>query len=138
MAATVKERNTPRRSTETVLNVNGIQMKAATKINQGSLVVIDAGYAAPGRTAVGLIAAGVATQTVDNTTGANGAKTVEVRRGTFLWANNPGDLIVQADLGKNCFILDDQTVSKTDGVGTRSIAGKIMEVVAAGVWVETY
>jgi hypothetical protein len=138
MAATTKERNTARKSTETVLNVNAIQMKAATKVNQGSLVVIDAGYAAPGRTAAGLIAAGVATQTVDNTTGANGAKTVEVRRGTFLWANNPGDLIVQADLGKNCFVLDDQTVSKTDGAATRSIAGKIMEVVAAGVWVETY
>jgi hypothetical protein len=138
MAATTKERNTARRSDETVLNVMEIPMKAATKVNQGSFVVIDAGYAAPGRTALGLIAVGCALATVDNVAGAAGAKRVQVRRGTFLWSNNPGDLIVQADLGKTCYILDDQTVSKTDGVGTRSAAGKIIEVTAAGVFVESF
>lgn len=138
MAATTKERNTPRRSDETILNIMEIPMKAVTKVNQGSLVVIDAGFAAPGRTALALIVVGCALATVDNTAGAAGAKRVQVRRGTFLWGNNAGDLIVQADLGKTCFILDDQTVSKTDGAGTRSAAGKIIEITSAGVFVESY
>lgn len=113
--------------------------KAATKLFQGGLVVCDAGYAAPGRTATGLIAAGVlVTDTVDNTAGAAGAKQVDVRRGVFKFANSSaGDLIVQADVLKDCYIVDDATVAKTDGTGTRSKAGRIISIDAAdgGVFV---
>jgi hypothetical protein len=44
-------------------------------------------------------------------------------------------LIVQADIGKACFILDDQTVAKTDGGATRSRAGIVEGIEGSGVWV---
>ena len=45
------------------------------------------------------------------------------------------DLIAQADVGKLCHVVDDQTVAKTDGTGTRSRAGIVARVETAGVWV---
>jgi hypothetical protein len=39
-------------------------------------------------------------------------------------------------IGNDCYIVDDQTVAKTNGTATRSIAGKIRAVDAQGVWVE--
>ena len=51
---------------------------------------------------------------------------VEVERGVFAFDNSTaGDAIAQADVGNNAYIVDDQTVAKTDGGGTRSIAGVI-------------
>lgn len=112
-------------------------VKASTKIFDGSIVVLDAGYLAPGRTATGLIAHGVADETVDNSTGAAGAKRCEVQQGIFKFANSSaGDLIAQADVGADCYIVDDQTVAKTDGTGTRSKAGRIHGVDTDGVWVQ--
>ena len=42
----------------------------------------------------------------------------------------------QADVGADCYIVDDQTVAKTNGTNTRSVAGKIIAVDADGVWVK--
>lgn len=42
-----------------------------------------------------------------------------------------------ADIGSDCYIVDDQTVAKTNGTNTRSVAGKIMDVDAQGVWVRS-
>ncbi len=64
---------------------------------------------------------------VDNSGGADDAVTVKARRGTFRWANSAaGDAITAADIGSDCYIVDDQTVAKTNGTNTRSVAGKIM------------
>jgi hypothetical protein len=41
-----------------------------------------------------------------------------------------------ADVGKQCYLVDDQTVAKTDGTNTRSPAGFVRDVDADGVWVE--
>ena len=50
--------------------------------------------------------------------------------------SSAGDLITIADIGKACFIVDDQTVAKTDGTGTRSRAGIVDGIEASGgVWV---
>lgn len=114
-----------------------LPVKANTKIWAGSLIVVDAGYAAPGRTATGLIVAGRAEQTSDNTGGAAGAKIVEARRGVFKFNNSSsGDAIAQADVGKICYIVDDQTVALTDATGTRSRAGMIYQVESDGVLVQ--
>ncbi len=111
-------------------------VKAATTIYAGSLVVLDAGYAAPGRTATGLRAIGRAEARVANA-GAAGAEKIEVRRGCFRFGNSGGgDLIALTEVGAACYIVDDQTVAKTDGSGTRSIAGIVRDVDTAGVWVE--
>lgn len=115
-------------------------VKAATTIFQGALVVNDAGNAAPGRTATGLIALGIAEETVVNA-GIAGAKSVTVRRGTFRFDNSAAaETITAAEIGKQCFIVDDQTVAKTDGAAapdpaTRSAAGTVIDVDASGVFV---
>lgn len=121
-----------------VVQIEGRQsnppVKGATTIHQGGLVVMDAGLAVPGRTATGLIAVGIAQQTVVNS-GADGAKKVPVERGTFKFANLGADAVTAADIQKDCYIVDDQTVAKTSGSNTRSIAGKVIEVEADGVFV---
>ena len=113
------------------------QVLANVKIHEGSLVALTAaGYARPGITALALKGQGKARATVDNTGGANGAKTIEIERGCHQFANSAaGDLITIADLEATAYIVDDQTVAKTDGGGTRSAAGKIVDVDAQGVWV---
>lgn len=133
MTALTADRNTKQR----LGDVGEFPVKAATKCYQGSLAVLNAGYAAPGTTAVGLIALGRFEETADNTSGAAGAIKARVQRGSFLFANSAaGDLIAQADVGADCYIVDDQTVAKTNGTSTRSRAGKIVAVETAGVWVQ--
>ncbi len=133
MSALAAARNTQERQGD----VLGFPVGAAKKIYQGSLVVLDAGYAEPGNAATGLIAVGRAEETVDNSAGSAGDLTVPVRRGTFKFANSAsGDLIAQADVGADCYIVDDQTVAKTNGTSTRSRAGKIVAVDSDGVWVQ--
>lgn len=133
------ERPTQRMGDAPVITIVEPPVKANTKIYAGALVVIDAGYAAPGRAALNLIPLGRAEETVDNSTGAAGAKRVRVRRGAFKWKNSAGaDAIAQADVFKDAFIVDDETVAKTDGAGARSKAGKILAVDSDGVWIETY
>lgn len=130
MTALSAPRNTPLR----VGDAFAFAVAASTTIHQGSLVVLDAGYAKPGRTATGLIAVGRAESSA--TAVSAGDAQVEVRRGVVKFANSSaGDLIAQADVGADCFIVDDQTVAKTNGTNTRSRAGKIAAVDADGVWV---
>ncbi len=134
MAALTADRNTKERDAKTF----SFPVKAATKIFAGSLVVIDAtGYAAPGSVATTHKVVGRAAEQVDNSAGANGAVSVKVERGCFRFLNSAaGDLIALADVGADCYIVDDQTVAKTNGTNTRSVAGKIRDVDSLGVWVE--
>ena len=46
------------------------------------------------------------------------------------------DAITLADIGADCYIVDDQTVAKTSATNTRSVAGKVFDVDAEGVWVD--
>jgi hypothetical protein len=129
MAALTAARNTPHMGDSAFLHLLKLPMKASTVVFAGSLAVIDAGYAAPGRTALSLIAAGRVEKTIDNSTGIAGAKTCEVRRGVFGFNNSTaGDLIAQANVGALCYIVDDNTVALTNGTSTRSIAGRIVSV----------
>lgn len=131
MPALTAPRNTP----ELAGNILSFPVKANTTIHQGSLVVIDAGYAAPGRVATGLIAVGRAEASA--TAVAAGSSNVAVKSGTFKFGNSSsGDLITQAHVGTDCFIVDDQTVARTNGTNTRSRAGIIVAVDSDGVWVQ--
>lgn len=134
MAALTADRNTPKQSAEQI----GVLMATGVKIYAGSLVAANAsGFATPGDTATTLTYLGRASETVDNTAGANGAKTVRVdRKEAYKFANLAADPVVQADLGKTCYIVDDQTVAKTNGGATRSAAGKVVGIESDGVWVE--
>lgn len=123
-------RNTPTRKATTVV----IPMAANVKIFEGSLVVVDAGYAKPGIEGEGLITIGRAEEYVDNTGGLAGAKAVKVRRGCFLFNNDGTTPVTNADLFKDCYVVDDETVT-SDATG-RSIAGKVIEIDSDGIWVE--
>ena len=108
---------------------------AATTIFQGALVVMEGGVAKPGKTGVGLVVLGVAEDTADNSGGIAGAVAVTARRGTFRFANLGADALTAADIGKDAYLVDDQTVAKTSATDTRSVAGKVIDVDAAGAWV---
>lgn len=110
---------------------------AAVKIFAGGLVAASAtGYATPGAVAATLTYIGRAEETVDNTAGAAGAKSVLVRRRkAFKWANSAADAVTQASMGKLCYIVDDLAVALTNGNGTRSPAGVVLAVDADGVLV---
>lgn len=129
-----RERNTITLSPAALIREIGV--KANTKVFAGSLVVQDAGFAAPGRTATTLVALGRAEDTVDNTGGADGALRVKIRRGVHGFKNLAGDPVVAADVGKDCFVVDDETVAKTSGGNTRSIAGKVFQIEGDTVFVD--
>lgn len=128
---------TPRAKTRRRDGVQFARKMAATKILAGTIVMLNAsGFATGGAAATGQIADGVAMETIDNSDGAAGAQSVRVEKGVYPFENSAaGDAITIADIGDNCYIVDNQTVAKTDGSATRSVAGKIMDVDADGVWV---
>ncbi|MBI3712600.1 MAG: hypothetical protein HY253_06520 [Burkholderiales bacterium] len=134
MTALTADRNTPHKDAEII----GFQVGANVKIFGGSLVVANAaGFAVPGLTATTVTYLGRAEESVNNLGGADGAKTVLVRRKkAFKFGNLAADLVTQADVGKSCYIVDDQTVAKTNGANTRSVAGKVLAVEPDGVWIE--
>lgn len=133
MVALAAERNAPRRDGTDYND----PVAAATKIFAGALVCLNAaGDATKGATALNLKVIGRAKATADNSAGAAGAISVETETGVFRFANSAaGDLIARADIGASAYIVDDQTVAKTNGGGTRSVAGTIVDVDAQGVWI---
>lgn len=134
MAALTAPRNTPARSGD----VTELPVKAATKVFQGSLAAVDAsGRAVPMAVATTLRGVGRAEHEADNSAGADGDIRLRIARGIFRFANSTStDLITAADIGKDCYGVDDQTVAKTNGTNTRSVAGKIHDVDTLGVWVD--
>jgi hypothetical protein len=110
---------------------------ANVKLFPGALLMrVAAGHVTKGATATGSVGIGRCEELVDNTGGAAGAVRVKWRPGIFLFANSAaGDAITIAEIGDVCFIVDDQTVAKTNGSSTRSPAGIIEDVDSSGVWV---
>lgn len=118
--------------------LHGFKQKGSTRLWFGALAVLNAGLLAPGTAATGLVAVGRVRKTSDNSSGADGAVYAQVESGTFKWNNSSsGDLIAQADVGAPCYIVDDNTVAKTNGSSTRSLAGIIQAVDSDGVWVQS-
>jgi hypothetical protein len=111
---------------------------AATKLFTGALVCLNAaGNAVPGAVATTLIARGVCKEQVDNTAGIAGDLRVETMKGVFPFKNSAStDEITRAEIGDLCYIIDDQTVAKTSGSSARSLAGRIVDLDADGVWVD--
>lgn len=132
--ALTADRNTPMKDGELI----AVPVAANAAIFAGALVAANAtGFATKGATATTLTYLGRAEESVDNTGGADGAKSIMVRRGkAFLFKNSGTDAVTQASLGKACYIVDDETVSKTNAGGnTQSAAGIVVGVDADGVWV---
>ena len=133
MPPLAEDRNTLERNGDSVAH----PVAAATIIFAGSLVALDAAAnAVPGSASTLFIAAGRAEQQVDNSAGAAGDVSVLVRRGIFQFKNSPGDPIYRTHIGYDAFIEDDETVASTNGGSTLSVAGKVIDLDSAGVWVE--
>ncbi len=115
----------------------GIPAAASKMFFQGAIAAVSAtGYATPGATATTIRGVGVVLEQTDNTAGADGAVIVPIKKGVQGPFVNSGstDAITRAQIGLDCYLVDDQTVAKTDGGGTRSIAAKVYDVDADGVW----
>ena len=135
MAALSAPRSTPQKLEPITRSV---PLLANAKVYQGGMVQIAAsGFAVAAVATAANVTIGVAQATVDNAGGANGAASVEVRRGVYRFANSAsGDLIARSEIGKTVYVIDDQTVAKTDNSAARPAAGICYDVDAQGVWVE--
>jgi len=110
-------------------------VKAGVVIFLNALVAVDAnGWTVPASDTAGLVVTGVALESVDNTLGANGARTVEIVTGVFKF-NNAGNAIVQASKHRPCMVADDNSVT-TAAVAANDIkAGTVDAIDSDGVWV---
>lgn len=132
MAALTKDKNVERRHTQRVI---ALKVKTNTVIYQGALVAVDAtGFAVPAADAANQKVVGIALENVNNNPGADGAKTVKVQKGQFKVVNNGTNPIVQATVGGNALVVDDQTV-RASGAANSIVAGVVDEIDADGVWI---
>lgn len=136
MTATLIPRRADQLGAGRPMDTLSVPRKAGAKVLPGTIVVANAGYAAAGTTATGLVAMGLARATVDNTTGADGAVRVLVRAGIFKFLNLGADPVVPGGVFSDRFIADNQTVAATNGGSTRSRASKVIQLDADGVFVQ--
>ena len=132
MVALSQDRLTTRRAGDHVAG----PVAAGVVIYDGALVARNAaGDIVPGSASPSLKACGVATERANAAGLSAGAMLIVYAKGVFCFANEPTDPITKADIENNAWIVDDQTVARTNGGATRSVAGRIVDVDAAGVWV---
>jgi hypothetical protein len=121
-------------STAVIPAVISLPMSASLKVWKGGLVAASNAAATKGQAvkagaAMSQQVVGVAVQTVDNSSGAAGALSVDVRQGAFWFANSASsDQIDLHHIGMPAYVVDDQTVALTDSAGSRVIAGTVVNV----------
>lgn len=110
----------------------------STQFYKGGMICLDQsdGRVKKGATATTLVALGRCEE--NRLTGSSNTRTVRAKSGIFKWLNSgAADAIAADDIGKDCFIVDDETVALTNGGSTRSKAGTVVAVDSDGVWVHT-
>lgn len=130
MTALAADRGTKTAATR-LARLRTLNVAAAVKIYAGAIVAMDtSGNARPGRTSTTDVIIGINDgDTVDNSAGIAGAKTIKVKAGVIAYfANHGADLVLQPDIGDDVFVVDDQTIAKTNGTSTRVRAGKLHEL----------
>lgn len=137
MTALAAARDTVRLGDSAVLDLLAVPLAAGAKVYQGGVVSVSAGYAVAGRANAADQVLGIAAKTVDNTAGAAGDLTCEVKQGVFRLGNSAStDLIAQANAFSLCYLVDDQTVALTSSTGARPIAGHVVAIDSLGVFVD--
>ena len=101
---------------------------AGAEILAGALVAQNSsGEAVPAADAFGLVILGRAENS------ASAGEGVAVKRASFIYDNGEGaEALTVADIGKECFALDDATVGKTGGTN-KVKAGIVLDVTPDGV-----
>jgi hypothetical protein len=117
-------------------NIAQHPVAAATNLFAGTLVALDtSGNVVPAADTAGLRVVGRAEHNANNTDGAAGDITINVKRGVFRYANSATAAVDADDKGKIVYVEDNQTVAETS---TNKIkAGRVFQVDADGVWVDT-
>lgn len=110
-----------------------LPVEADAVIHEGHMIALNEnGYAKEAEKAENLKVAGCAMRYMENSKGAAGAVTVQVRRGAFCWKND--GTIKETDILKECYIADAKTVTLTAEGSSK--AGKILGVMDNCVIVE--
>jgi len=126
--------SSPRNTNASLGRLFELPVDAGKVCYQGGIGCLDQadGLAKPAVTAATLVALGRIAATADNSAGADGAVKVTIEEGDFWWANSAaGDAIAADDIGKTCYLVDDQTVALTSDTGARSAAGVVLNVDAS-------
>ncbi|MGV1823737.1 hypothetical protein GOZ89_10685 [Agrobacterium vitis] len=133
MTALTADRNTPQRTGDN----RNFQVKGATTVFAGAMVALDPnGMLVPANSLANLKIVGRNERQIVNA-GADGSVRADVKTGIFRFANSAStDAITLADIGLNCYAVDDQTVAKTSNSSARPVAGTIFDVDDQGVWVK--
>lgn len=136
MTALAADRQVSRYGADSMPDDLKVPVAASTTIYRGALVAINrSGYAVPASADLALVCVGVAREKVVGTTA--GAKSVSVERGAFAFENSSGDdAITSVDVGRSCFVADDQTAARTSANGTRPYMGRVLRVESSKVFVE--
>ena len=103
------------------------------KVPKGVLTCINtSGHVTNGADTASFLFAGVSYEMVDNSAGSAGAKEIRVEKtGEHTFAYNGGDA-AQAVVGKECYIVDNQTVDDDALATTNDIkCGVIAEIISA-------
>jgi hypothetical protein len=109
VAALTKDRNTAAKSTERLI---ALKAAAGARLYLGALISVNpAGFAVPAENSGNQRFIGVAQESLDNTTGADGEKRLRVQKGVFRFANSTVNPIAQEHIGAVAFVEDDQTVA---------------------------
>jgi|CXWL01.1.fsa_nt_gi hypothetical protein len=119
------------------IRIQKLPMLTAVKIYKGALLAYSAaGFITNGSDAAALAFAGIANETVDNTAGASGAKSIEVANGEYKY---PGSSLEQDDAGKIHYIgADNQTVVDFAGSTNKLVIGIMTEFISATLaWFDT-
>lgn len=132
MTALAADRKT--RSKTTGRSFTG-DVAATTVIYKGAMVARNAaGYIVPASDTANLTVVGVAMEKVDNSAGANGAKTVNIETGVFEFGN-AGGAIVQASKHTACYVSDDNSVTTAAVAASDIKAGTVDAFTTTTVWV---
>ncbi|MHB1001898.1 MAG: hypothetical protein ACYC27_21875 [Armatimonadota bacterium] len=130
MTATTQDRDSKRSDGK----LKSIKM-AAVKIPKGVLTCINtAGYVTNGADTANFLFAGVSYEQVDNSAGSAGDKEIRIEKtGEHTFVYYGGDA-GQSIIGKEVYIVDNQTVDEDAQVTTNDVkCGVIAEVVSAGL-----
>jgi hypothetical protein len=146
MAALTGPRRTSQRATN---HEHNFGVKANVQIFAGALVILAGGFLRPAREGQGgdnaakaadaatYRAIGIASDSALGN-GVDGGVTLDVSSdGPFPFAiGGGGDAVTRSDVGKPVYVIDDQTIGKTNPNATRCVAGCLVDVADGVAWVE--
>lgn len=119
-----------------------VPLAAMAAVLMGTFAVVgEDGYAVASEDvgAIGQTCIGIWDNDAENPNAAGTVNGIAHRGKQFLVANSAVDPVTQADFGAPVYIEDNQTIAKTDGAGSRSLAGRFMGFdtqYTGSVWVE--